>query len=207
LFQKASSGAESEELLLESDLRLHHSNWSRNGRFIAYETDNSKTGWDIWILPMNPQGASGDRKPFLFLQTAFHEGRPVFSPDGHWIAYQSNESGRDEIYIRPFPGPGGKWQVSTNGGSRPHWRGDGKELFYLDFGNFITVAETSLGSSTVEIGVVRPLFSIIRFGVVGTDFYDVTADGRFLVVEAPGSEETSSPVTLVVNWMEKIKEK
>ena len=156
----------------------------------------------------DPQGASGDRKPFLFLQTAFNEVRPAFSPDGRWIAYQSDESGRWEIYIRPFPGPGGKWQVSTNGGSRPRWRGDGKELFYFDFDNFITVAETNLDSSTVEIGVVRPLFSFRPFGGGGTELYDVTADGqRFLVVETTGSAETSSPVTLVVNWMGHVKEK
>jgi len=210
LFQKASSGAGSEELLLESDLQDRGSDWSRDGRFIAYNATGSKTGWDIGILPMkpNPQGASEDGKPFLFLQTEFNESRPVFSPDGRWIAYQSDESGRNEIYIRPFPGPGGKWQVSTNGGTRPHWRGDGKELFYFDLENFITVAETNLGSSTVEIGVVRPLFSFIRFGGGGTEMYDVTADGqRFLVIESAANEATSSPVTLVVNWLGKVKEK
>jgi Tol biopolymer transport system component len=124
LFQRASSGARSEELLLESV--GSGSDWSLDGRFIAYDAGDPQTGWDIWILPMNPdpQGASGDRKPFLFLQTEFDESRPAFSPDGRWIAYQSNESGRWEIYIRPFPGPGGKWQVSTNGGSWAHWRGE-----------------------------------------------------------------------------------
>jgi len=209
LFHKASSGAGSVGPLLESDLQERNSNWSPDGRFIAYDSDDSKAGWDIWILPMNPepQGASEEGKPFLFLQTAFDEVRPTFSPDGRWMAYQSNESGRWEIYIRPFPGPGGKWQVSTNGGTRPRWRGDGQELFYLGFDNFITVSETKLGSSTVEIGVVRPLFSFSRFGGGGTEMYDVTADGqRFLVVESAGSEETSSPVTLVVNWLGQVKE-
>lgn len=210
LFQRSSSGAGSEELLLESDLQERSSDWSRDGRFIAYDAFDPKSRWDIWILPMNPdpKGASGDRKPFLFLQTAFDELRPAFSPDGRWIAYQSNESGRWEIYIRPFPGPGGKWQVSTNGGSWAHWRGDGKELFYLDLDNFITVAETNLGSSTVEIDVVRPLFSFRPLGGVWADAYNVTSDGqRFMVAGEEGGAATSSPVTLVVNWMEKIKEK
>ena len=208
-FQKEASGAGSKELLLESDLRKRSSNWSRDGRFIAYNARDAKT-WDIWILPMNPntQMVSEDEEPFPFLQTTFNEQRPVFSPDGRWIVYQSDESGRSEIYIRPFPGPGGKWQVSTNGGTRPHWRGDGKELFYLDSDGFITVAKTNLGPSTVEIGVVRPLFTNTRFGGGGNEMYNVTADGqRFLVVESAGSQETSSPVTLVVNWLGQVKEK
>jgi len=207
LFQQISSGAGREELLLEPDLQKRQSNWSRDGKFIAYNADNSKNGWDIWILPMNPntQEASGDGKPYLFLQTTFDEYRPVFSPDGRWIAYQSDESGSQEIYIRPFPGPRGKWQVSTNGGTRPRWRGDGKELFYLDADAFITVAETNLGSSTVEIGLVRPLFSFIRY-TGGTDNYDVTADGQhFLVIEAAG-DATSSPITMVVNWLGQVEE-
>ena len=209
-FQKAASGAGSEKLLFRNRLANSQNDWSADGRFILYTTQNSKTGSDIWVKPMSPDlnGTSGDKKPFPFLQTTFSESHPVFSPDGHWIAYQSNESGRSEIYIRPFPGPGGKWQVSTNGGIRPRWRGDGKELFYLNNNDFITAAEVKLRPSTVKIGAVRPLFTFNRFGGGGTDMYDVTSDGRhFLVLESADKEVKSSPVTLVVNWLGHVKEK
>jgi len=83
------------------------------------------------VLPVADNQKPGDRKPYAFLSTPFNEQGGVFSPDGRWVAYQSNESGRDEIYVRPFPGPGGQWQVSTAGGSDPRWRPDGKELYYL----------------------------------------------------------------------------
>ena len=149
----------------------------------------------------------GERKAFLFLQTEFNETRATFSPDGRWIAYQSDESGRLEVYIRPFPGPGGKWQVSTNGGSRPRWRRDGKELFYLGLDNKIMAADIKLGSATVDVGTVRASFPINPFGGAGRDIYDVTGDGQRFLVASPGSEESSSPVTLVVNWTAEIKKK
>ena len=207
LYQRASSGAGSEELLLGSNLHKYPSDWSRDGRFIAYTADDPKTKLDIWILPMdpNPKGAGGERKPFLFLQTEFTEGRATFSPDGRWIAYQSDESGRNEIYIRPFPGPGGKWQVSTNGGTRPRWRRDGKELFYLGLDDKIMSAEIKLGSSTVEVGSVRPLFQFRPFSGGARDIYDVTGDGQRFLVTSLGSLASSSPVTLVVNWVGEVK--
>ncbi|MBF8296773.1 MAG: serine/threonine protein kinase [Bacteroidetes bacterium] len=200
LFQRSSSGAGSEELLLESNLQKYPSDWSRDGRFIAYHTEDLKTKSDIWILPMK-----GERKPFLFLQTEFIEVRASFSPDGRWIAYQSDESGRFEVYIRPFPGPGGKWQVSTNGGTRPRWRRDGKELFYLELDAKIMAAEITLGSTTVDVGSARSLFQIRPFGGGARDIYDVTSDGQRFLVASPGSEEISSPVTLVVNWTAEIR--
>lgn len=202
LFQRASSGAGGEELLLESNLPKEPSDWSRDGKFIAYHVDDPKTRNDIWVLPMK-----GERRPIPFLQTEFREVRASFSPDGRWISYQSDESGRFEIYIRPFPGPGGKWQVSTNGGSRPRWRRDGKELFFLDADNKIMSAEINLGATTVDVGAVRALFQITPFGGAGRDIYDVTGDGQRFLVATPGSEEISSPVTLVVNWTAEVKKK
>ena len=202
LFQRASSGAGSEDLLLESNLQKFPSDWSRDGKYIAYHADDPRTKSDIWILPMK-----GERKPFVFLQTEFNETRATFSPDGRWIAYQSDESGRLETYIRPFPGPGGKWQVSTNGGYRPRWRRDGKELFYLALDDKIMAAEIKLGSVTVDVGSARSLFQFRPFAGGGRDIYDVTGDGQRFLVASPGSEESSSPVTLVVNWTAEIKKK
>src|SRR5438309_4316078 len=128
-------------------------NWSSDGRYILYSTGygGSRTGNDIWMLPM-----FGDRKPQPFLQTAFNEVYGRFSPDGHWVAYASNESGRFEIYVVPFPSRGGKWQVSTGGGLWPRWRHDGKELFYLTETTTTIMAATVNGSGpTFEVGAVQ----------------------------------------------------
>lgn len=202
LYQRAASGAGTDELLLESNLPKYANDWSRDGRFLGYSVDDPKTKLDIWILPLK-----GERKPFGFLQTEFAEVRPAFSPDGRWIAYQSNESGRDEVYIRPFPGPGGKWQISTNGGTRARWRRDGKELFYLGSDDKIMAAEIKLGTTIVDVGSVQPLFQIRPFGGGGRDIYDVTGDGQRFLVASPGGEESSSPITLVVNWPVEVKRK
>jgi eukaryotic-like serine/threonine-protein kinase len=207
LFQRASNGEGNEELLLKSGQSKLPSDWSHDGKYIAYHTINPN---DIWILPMNPspKGASGERKPFVFLQTEFGELRATFSPDGRWIAYQSDESGRDEIYIRPFPGPGGKWQVSTAGGTRPRWREDGKELFFVEPGRLMS-AQVSLGVATVQVGAVQSLFDIdfVGSGSNARDLYDVSQDGQRFLVELPQGNEVSIPLTLVVNWPGEILKK
>src|SRR5207247_546894 len=116
LYQKASSGTGSEELLLESNLEKFPSSFSPDGRFLIYEFGASETKSHLWVLPLP---LSEDHKPFSFSQTEFSEGGGQFSPDGQWIAYTSNESQRREIYVAPFPGPGAKRQISTSGGSQP----------------------------------------------------------------------------------------
>ncbi len=125
LFEKAADGQGEEKLLLKSDAQKIPCDWTRDGRTIVFMSLAKETGWDICALPL-----SGDRKPIPFLKTQFAEVLPVLSPDGRFLAYQSNESGRAEVYVQNFPGPGGKWQISTAGGSEPHWRADGKELYY-----------------------------------------------------------------------------
>src|SRR5436190_17529307 len=112
LYWKLSSGTGADELLLESDQGKAATGWSFDGRFLLFRSNDPQTGFDLWVLPV-----SGDKKPFPFLKTAFAEREGQFSSDGKWIAYQSNESGRAEIYVQPFPGPGGKFQISTNGGA------------------------------------------------------------------------------------------
>ncbi len=202
LLLRSSTGEGSEELLLQSNLDHRPSDWSPDGKFIAYQVAFSTAGaeWDIWILPLE-----GDRKPYLFLQTAFRDLRPQFSPDGRYIAYESDESGQAEIYIRPFPGPGGKWQVSTNGGTRPRWRDDGKELFYL-WQDRMMAAEIRLGSSSVDVGAVKTLFQHNGDLSLNNEPYDVTGDGqRFIIISSKSSSPT--PATLVVNWVGEIEKK
>ncbi len=127
LYVRPTSGERSEELLFESGTDKIPHDWSLDGKYLSFFTvNNPKTKNDLWVLPM-----TGEKKPILFLQTEFTESRGVFSPDGKWIAYQSDESGKNQIYVRPFPGPGGKWQISTAGGTRARWSRNGKEIFFL----------------------------------------------------------------------------
>jgi Tol biopolymer transport system component len=192
LYEKASSGAGIEQLVIASDVDMYATSWSPDGRFILYQTANQQKT-EMGLLPV-----SGDRKPVVFLQSDSRLGHGQFSPDGRWIAYQSPESGKPEVYVAPFPGPGGKRQVSVAGGGTPRWRRDGKELFYLAPDRQLMAAEVNGKGGAFEIGAVRPLFRTRAVAPALT--YDVTADGqRFLVINSV-DEEASSPLTLVVNW-------
>ncbi len=126
LYEKPTSGAANEEEILKTDERKWPSDWSRDGQYIAFISASPTTKLDLWVLPM-----LGDRKPIPFLQTSFNEDGPKFSPDGHFIAYISDDSGPYEVYVQPFPATGAKWQISSGGGIQPRWRGDGKELFFM----------------------------------------------------------------------------
>jgi Tol biopolymer transport system component len=200
LYQKTSSGAGVEEELLADDFDKYPLDWSPDGRFILFAVTAPKTGSDLWVLPL-----FGDRKPLPFLQTPFNESRGQFSPDGRWIAYSSSESGRYEVYVTPFPGPGGKWQVSTAGGDWPRWRRDGKEIFYLAApGDRLMAAAVNGGASAFEVGDVRPLFDTRRasptlFGGPAW-MYDISPDGQRFLVNTLAEEAASVPITLVVNW-------
>jgi serine/threonine protein kinase/Tol biopolymer transport system component len=199
IYQKASSGAGSDELLLESDFDKQPTSWSRDGRFLLYWTFDPKTQADIWVLPL-----AGDRKPFPFLNTEFNEGNGQFSPDGRWIAYFSAESDRVELYVAPFPGPGGKRQISTSGATVPaKWRGDGKEIFYLALDNKLMAAEVDGTGSMLEVGAVRALFEIRVGGPAYV--YDATADGQRFLVNTAVEQKESAPITLVINWTADLK--
>ena len=156
LYQKPAIGAGTEELLLATAQDKTPTDWSPDGRFLLYRSVDPKTGYDLWALPMD-----GDRKPFPVVQTNFDERDAQFSPDGKWIAYQSNESGRFEIYIQPFPGPGSKLQVSTNGGAQVRWGPNGKELFYIALDARLMAVPIRLASNpqTAEPGSPTPLFA------------------------------------------------
>ena len=139
----------------------------------------------------------GDRKPFPFLQTDFDESLGEFSPDGKWVAYVSNESGRQEIYAVAFPTPGGRFQISASGGSNPKWRSDGKELFYLDSSNRLVAVPINARADSLEIGAPQTLFQT-RVWSRGYFLSSATDGKRFLIVENP--QITASNLTLVLNW-------
>jgi eukaryotic-like serine/threonine-protein kinase len=197
LYEKAASGAGTEQLIAASDVETYATSWSPDGQFTLWFTQGEPP-MKLGLLPV-----AGDRKPRVFLQaeTALRHGQ--FSPDGRWIAYGSYESGKPEVYVAPFPGPGGKRQVSTGGGATPRWRRDGKELFYLASDSQLMSTEVNGKGVAFEIGAVRPLFRTRAAAPALT--YDVTADGqRFLVINSV-EEEESSPLTLVVNWTAGVK--
>ena len=146
------------------------------------------------LLPL-----SGERKPYPFLSTPFSEREGVFSPDGKWAAYQSNESGRFEIYVRPFPGPGGQWQVSIAGGTSPRWRADGRELYYLAADNKLMAVAASAQNGTFVPGTPEALFQTHIASAVSKQHYDVAHDGRFLIVTEL-QDTSTEPIHLLLNW-------
>ena len=203
LYQKASSGAGNEDVLLADNVAKRPVSWSPDGRFILYvRFPGGSTVDHLWVLPL-----FGDRKPFPFLQTPFNETHGQFSPDGHWIAYQSSVSGRAEVYVAPFPGPGGKWQISTVGGRFPRWRRDGKELFYLAPDNRLMAATVNGQGSAFEVGAVRPLFQAgtRTAGDPAAYPYDVSAGGQRFLVNTFLDQAAQAPITIVQNWTAGLK--
>jgi Tol biopolymer transport system component/predicted Ser/Thr protein kinase len=199
LYQKASSGAGSEETLLEDNLDKYPDSWSPDGKFVLYENFASSRSSKLFVLPL-----SGDRKPFPLPQTQFGEAHGRISPDGRWVAYRSNESGRNEIYVAPFPGPGGKWQISNAGGTHPRWRQDGSEIFYLTPDYRLMAASVSGKGPGFEVGAVKSLFATRIVG--GGDYqYDVSADGQRFLIDTSPEQATSAPITVVLNWTAGLK--
>jgi Tol biopolymer transport system component/predicted Ser/Thr protein kinase len=205
LFQKAASGSAQEEVLLTDGNIKEPTQWSRDGRFIVYEEIAAKTKLDLWVLPV--EGAEKERKPVLFMQTEFNELMAQLSPDSHWMAYTSDQSGRREVYVRPFPRAEGQWTISVAGGRQPRWRGDGKELFYEAADGkmmAVPVKASAAPKPTFEAGAPVALFDahIAPTATNNVVNYDVTADGkRFLIATPVGPGASSSPpLTVVVNW-------
>ncbi len=206
LYQKDSSGAGQEELLFASQTSKSPTHWSRDGRYLVYQ-EQSPAAWDLWVLPMQ-----GERKPFVFLKTEFAELHGQLSPDGRWMAYTSNESGRPEVYVRPFPSADAKWKVSTAGGEQPRWRRDGKELYYVATDRKLMAVAVRAGTAPrggFELGTTQALFQTrLPLSAVGTaagTHYDVSADGKRFLLVTNLQETSDAPITVVVNWLAGVK--
>jgi len=197
IYQKATNGATQDEALEKSALNKRTADWSRDGRYIIYTVDDPKTSFDIWVLPL-----FGDRKPFPYVHTEFGEGYPKLSPNGQWLAYASDETKRNEVYVETFPTRGGKWQVSTNGGIDPVWSRDGKELFFIGSDQEMMAVEVN-GGAKFEASVPKPLFRLTSHFDLNTRF-DVSKDGRFLI-PTPVEQSANVPMTVVVNWTAGLK--
>ncbi len=152
----------------------------------------SPNGIDLWVLPL-----TGDQKPYAYLETTFTEGLSRISPDVHWLAYTSDESGKFEVYVSTFPKGGSKWQISNGGGLNPIWSKDGKQLYYRGADNHLMVVPLTFSGSSVQPGAPRQLFLFNT--VFGWGQYDVARDGRVLV-HSLGEEKFAAPISFVENW-------
>jgi Tol biopolymer transport system component len=195
LFWGPADGSGVEERLTTSNNEQWPESWSPDGRTLAFDEEDPITGFDIWTVPLD-----GDRKPRPFLKTPYNEFRPRFSPDGRWLAYQSNETGRTEVYVRPFPGPGAKTKVSTNGGGGPRWGPDGRELFYRT-PEGIFVVPVAVGSS-FSAGIPRKLFPWPFTGNMSTSGFEVAPDGRRLLMMREDLTPAPRQINVILDWFD-----
>ncbi|MGB2663038.1 MAG: protein kinase [Candidatus Acidiferrum sp.] len=200
IYLQPADGSSGLEQLITSDFLQFPTSWSRDGQLLAFGEINPNSGYDIWVLRLS------DRKAQPFLQTPFNESVPQFSPDGHWLSYVSDESGRWEIYVQPYPGPGGKWQISTDGGMEPVWNPNGREIFYRKGDKMMAVDISTQPSFSA--GKPRILFEgrYERTPATGPN-YDVSPDGqRFLMLKS-SEQEVAAPtqINVVLNWFEELK--
>jgi len=201
LYVKAATGTGSDELLIQmGTANGWGTDWSRDGKFILYQKPGDKGRRDLWIAP---QSAGKAEKPFPYLQSEFDKQNGVFSPDGRWIAYVSNESGRDEVFVQAFPLTSEKVRISIGGGSDPAWRKDGTELFYLAADRNLMVVPVRASGAALEAGTPKALFSIPGNRPLRT--YAPSGDGRRFLITKPVGETSAVPVTVVLNWQADLK--
>jgi len=207
IYQRASRGAGAGDALVTMAQMTVPTDWSLDGRFLLYYTIDPQTARDLWVLPVG-----GVKVPRVFLKTRFDERWGQFSPDGRWVAYMSDESGRDEIYVRPFAASAesgaaiettGERQVSTEGGLFPRWRADGRELYYIGSEGKLMATPMTITGHTLEPGAPVELFRtrIVGGGVDKTNGpqYDVNREGHFLI-NTDLNQATTTPITLIQNW-------
>ena len=202
IFWQLADGSGGLERLTTSEHNHVPMSWSPDGQLLAFIEINPTTGYDIWVLRLS------DHKAQPFLRTPFNESVPRFSPDGHWLAYVSDESVRWEIYVQPYPGPGGKWQISTEGGTEPVWNPNGRELFYRN-GNKMMAVDIATQPSFAA-GKPRMLFEGQYQQTSATSpYYDVSPDGqRFLMLKSSEQAQAApTQINVVLNWFEELKRK
>ena len=199
LYEKSASGGESEKVIFASVEEKLPDDWSRDGKFIIYESFIGKTKWDLWLL------RTEDNSTSPLLQSEFNERQASFSPDGKYIAYTSDKSGSAAVYVQTFPLSDSEWRISTDIGAQPRWRNDGRELFYISGDKKLMVVDIKPGPP-FQAGVPKPLFET-RVPTI-TDFrnhYVVTADGQRFLINSMFEERASTPIDVVKNWTKLLK--
>ena len=201
LYRKPSGAIGQEERILPIARMRFPTDWSRDGRTLVFQV-SSERGYDLMRVTLG-----GDATPEAFVQTPFNEGQGRLSPDGRWLAYISDESARVEVYVQPVPPTGGKWQISTNGGSQPAWRRDGRELFYIAGDGKMTAVPVNPSAKEFEAGVPQPLFDVVTPEVSAPYYwhYAVRSDGQRFLVNVLNVDSYAVPITVVVNWTALLK--
>jgi Tol biopolymer transport system component/predicted Ser/Thr protein kinase len=207
-YRRSAAGGGNEESVLKAEteraaqiqsINLVPTDWSADGQHIVFSYPEVASGNDLWLLPL-----TGDRKPIKFLSSPSEEMHGNFSPDGHFVAYSSNESGRFEVYVQTFPLSNRKWQVSTDGGYEPRWRGDGREIYYLSGDRKLMAVSVGAGPS---FDVPKPLFQTrVPAGVTANrTHYVPSRDGRRFLVNTETGDPLPNPITVVLNWTSGLK--
>ena len=200
LFRKSSDGSSGEHALLQAQSDIFADDWSRDGRFLLYTMRDpaEKAGGSIWVLPMQ-----GNHTPNLLFRSIADDRYPHFSPNGRLVAYQSNESGRNQIYVIPFEGGGSKWQISSGGGEWPVWRQDGRELYFLSPDRQLMAVGVSNDDSTVTFTPPEGLFNLNVLGGYGERFASTPDGRRFLALVS--KDDTPRPLSAVIHWSTELK--
>ena len=198
MYVKPADGSADERLL--TDQPGVPTSWSKDGRFLLYQSADPKTLNDLWVLP-DPAGATGNARSVPYLRTEFSEAAAQFSPDGRWVAYTASESGNTDVFVRPFypdripqSAAGGKWLISKGGAGNARWRRDGKELYYGDTTLQVSAVDIR-ADKTLEPGIPRRLFALPLL-----NGFDITQDGTRFIVSMPEGANAPSPFTVVTNW-------
>jgi len=196
LYVGPSSRPGGEEVLLETAINPGPQDWSKDGGFLLYREIDPKTSRDLWALPLT----GSDRKQFEVARTPASENNGQFSPDGRWVAYETDESGRFEIVVQGFPEAPDKLQVSTGGGTQPRWSADGKELYFIAPDGKLMAAPITSTGATFAAGTPTALFParLAPGGPGNKQQYVVSREGRFLLYQQ--IEESAAPITLILNW-------
>ena len=196
LYLKAADGAQEEKPIHHVQADEYPSDWSRDGKYILYNR-----GPELWFLTLPEMKST----PFLKTPSTLKNGH--YSPDGKWVAYASNESGKWEVYVTSFPAAQGKWQVSSGGGEQPRWRGDGEELFYLSSDGKVMAAPVTEGTN-FDVGAPVPLFQANPREASATSdqqFYDVSRDGQRFLINTEVRQSEVEPMSIILNWKAKLK--
>jgi eukaryotic-like serine/threonine-protein kinase len=199
IIRKWIDGSEREEFLVSSPVSKYPDDWSKDGKWLVFESVSPTTKFDLYVVPVQ-----GDHKPQPYLVTRSNEAHARISPDGHWLAYVSDESGQPEVYVQSFPVTGrGKWQISTQGGDQPAWRGDGRELFFLSPEQRLMSVDIKPGA-VLEPGIPRALFGIstVSTGITGArNAYVSSHDGQRFLVDWVAQETTTAAAVVQLNWV------